>query len=234
MQSDRLDMSKKNDITLLRVNYLRGPNIWTYRQVLEVWLDLGELGRLAFAQAPGLQRAPDSDAAGPGRAPLWRRRARWFPPAAGRGHLGWAHPGTRDHRAAEPVGHAHGFRSDPQHLAAWGVSRHQRAALLQRAHPRPPPEAVRAVATNTLRVAKNAPHFLVQAEAALGFRSRRQEARPLSCQFRLIHDMGCNQDTYPSLLELMKFFPNLTAAAGSIPTVSSPSEKLRITEQSDS
>ena len=36
-------MSKKNDITLLRVNYLRGPNIWTYRQVLEVWLDLGEL-----------------------------------------------------------------------------------------------------------------------------------------------------------------------------------------------
>ena len=32
-----------------------------------------------------------------------------------------------------------------------------------------PLEAVRAVATNTLRVAKNAPHFLVQAEAALGF-----------------------------------------------------------------
>ena len=30
-----------------------------------------------------------------------------------------------------------------------------------------PLDAVRAVATNTLRVAKNAPHFLVQAEAAL-------------------------------------------------------------------
>ena len=34
---------KKNDIQLLRINYLRGPNLWTYRPVLEVWLDLGEL-----------------------------------------------------------------------------------------------------------------------------------------------------------------------------------------------
>jgi exopolyphosphatase/pppGpp-phosphohydrolase len=44
-----------------------------------------------------------------------------------------------------------------------------------------PLEAVRAVATNTLRVAKNAPHFLVQAEAALGFPieviAGREEAR---------------------------------------------------------
>ena len=38
-----LGMSQKNDIKLLRINYLRGPNIWTYRSVLEVWLDLGEL-----------------------------------------------------------------------------------------------------------------------------------------------------------------------------------------------
>ncbi|MGQ3050862.1 MAG: cyanophycin synthetase [Roseateles sp.] len=40
-------MSKKQDIRedikLLRINYLRGPNMWTYRPVLEVWLDLGEL-----------------------------------------------------------------------------------------------------------------------------------------------------------------------------------------------
>jgi cyanophycin synthetase len=36
-------MAKFNDIQLLRINYLRGPNIWTYRPVLEVWLDLGEL-----------------------------------------------------------------------------------------------------------------------------------------------------------------------------------------------
>ncbi|MDB5943434.1 MAG: cyanophycin synthetase, partial [Ramlibacter sp.] len=36
-------MSKKNDIRLLRIAYLRGPNLWTYRPVLETWLDLGEL-----------------------------------------------------------------------------------------------------------------------------------------------------------------------------------------------
>ena len=34
---------RKNDIQLLRITYLRGPNIWTYRPALEVWLDLGEL-----------------------------------------------------------------------------------------------------------------------------------------------------------------------------------------------
>ena len=33
----------KNDIQLQRITYLRGPNIWTYRPVMEVWLDLGEL-----------------------------------------------------------------------------------------------------------------------------------------------------------------------------------------------
>jgi len=32
-----------DDIKLLRINYLRGPNVWTYRPVLEVWLDLGQL-----------------------------------------------------------------------------------------------------------------------------------------------------------------------------------------------
>ncbi len=31
------------DIQLLRINYLRGPSIWTYRPILEVWLDLQEL-----------------------------------------------------------------------------------------------------------------------------------------------------------------------------------------------
>ncbi|MGL6204755.1 MAG: cyanophycin synthetase, partial [Giesbergeria sp.] len=36
-------MAKFNDIQLLRINYLRGPNLWTYRPVLEVWLDLGAL-----------------------------------------------------------------------------------------------------------------------------------------------------------------------------------------------
>ncbi|KGM39592.1 cyanophycin synthetase [Aquabacterium sp. NJ1] len=46
-------MSKKNDIKLLRINYLRGPNIWTYRPVLEVWLDLGELEDHPSHMLPG-------------------------------------------------------------------------------------------------------------------------------------------------------------------------------------
>ncbi len=47
-------MTPKNDIQLLRVNYLRGPNIWTYRPCLEVWLDLGELEDHPSHQLPGL------------------------------------------------------------------------------------------------------------------------------------------------------------------------------------
>src|SRR5574343_724423 len=38
-----MSKTRKEDIRLLRINYLRGPNMWTYRPVLEVWLDLGEL-----------------------------------------------------------------------------------------------------------------------------------------------------------------------------------------------
>ncbi len=47
-------MSQKNDIQLLRISYLRGPNIWTYRPCLEVWLDLGELEDYPSSQLPGL------------------------------------------------------------------------------------------------------------------------------------------------------------------------------------
>ncbi|MBH9551451.1 cyanophycin synthetase [Inhella gelatinilytica] len=47
-------MSKKNDIQLLRISYLRGPNIWTYRSCLEVWLDLGELEDHPSHLLPGL------------------------------------------------------------------------------------------------------------------------------------------------------------------------------------
>ncbi|AMM23953.1 cyanophycin synthetase [Variovorax sp. PAMC 28711] len=36
-------MNRFDDIQLLRINYLRGPNVWTYRPVLESWLDLGTL-----------------------------------------------------------------------------------------------------------------------------------------------------------------------------------------------
>ena len=44
----------KHDIRLLRIQYLRGPNIWTYRSALEVWLDLGPLEELPSNKIPGL------------------------------------------------------------------------------------------------------------------------------------------------------------------------------------
>ncbi len=50
------EMSKKNDLKLLRINYLRGPNIWTYRPVMEVWLDLGELEDFPSNLLPGFNQ----------------------------------------------------------------------------------------------------------------------------------------------------------------------------------
>lgn len=47
-------MAKFDDIQLLRINYLRGPNIWTYRPVLEVWLDLGKLEDFPSNTLPGM------------------------------------------------------------------------------------------------------------------------------------------------------------------------------------
>ena len=46
-------MTKINDIKLLRINYLGGPNMWTYRSALEVWLDLGELEDFPTNLLPG-------------------------------------------------------------------------------------------------------------------------------------------------------------------------------------
>ena len=34
-------MTKK--IEILKVTHLRGPNIWTYRPVIEAWVDIGSL-----------------------------------------------------------------------------------------------------------------------------------------------------------------------------------------------
>ena len=47
-------MQKFQDIQLQRINFLRGPNIWTYRPVLEVWLDLGALEDFPSNLIPGL------------------------------------------------------------------------------------------------------------------------------------------------------------------------------------
>lgn len=41
-------------IEFLRVSHLRGPNIWTYRPVIEAWLHLGELEQAPSNQIPGL------------------------------------------------------------------------------------------------------------------------------------------------------------------------------------
>jgi cyanophycin synthetase len=46
-------MSQHADIALLRINYLRGPNFWTYRPVLETWLDLGRLEDFPSSALPG-------------------------------------------------------------------------------------------------------------------------------------------------------------------------------------
>lgn len=46
-------MNKKNDIRFLRVTHLRGPNIWTYRPVIEAWLDIGELEDYPSNTLPG-------------------------------------------------------------------------------------------------------------------------------------------------------------------------------------
>lgn len=36
-------MNKQKTIEIVRVTHLRGPNMWTYRPVIEAWVDIGEL-----------------------------------------------------------------------------------------------------------------------------------------------------------------------------------------------
>lgn len=43
----------KRSIELLRVTHLRGPNIWTYRPVIEAWVDIGELEDQPSNTIPG-------------------------------------------------------------------------------------------------------------------------------------------------------------------------------------
>ncbi len=47
------DMTTK-DLQFLRVTHLRGPNIWTYRPVIEVWVDIGALEDAPSNTLPGL------------------------------------------------------------------------------------------------------------------------------------------------------------------------------------
>jgi len=43
----------QRDIRFLRVTYLRGPNIWTYRPTLEAWIDIGDLEDCPSNTLPG-------------------------------------------------------------------------------------------------------------------------------------------------------------------------------------
>src|SRR5471030_3190606 len=47
-------MIKKKNIDFLRITHLRGPNIWTYRPVIEAWVDIGELEDFPSNTLPGL------------------------------------------------------------------------------------------------------------------------------------------------------------------------------------
>lgn len=44
---------KHSDIRILKILSLRGPNIWTYRPVLEAWVDIGELEECPSNTLPG-------------------------------------------------------------------------------------------------------------------------------------------------------------------------------------
>jgi len=46
-------MTDKKNIEILRVTYLRGPNIWTYRPVIEAWVDIGALEDFPSNTLPG-------------------------------------------------------------------------------------------------------------------------------------------------------------------------------------
>jgi cyanophycin synthetase len=46
-------MTKKKSIEFLRVTHLRGPNIWTYRPVIEAWVDIGALEDCPSNTIPG-------------------------------------------------------------------------------------------------------------------------------------------------------------------------------------
>jgi cyanophycin synthetase len=44
------------DIEILQMNYLRGPNFWTYRPVIEAWVDIGELEQFPSNKIPGFSQ----------------------------------------------------------------------------------------------------------------------------------------------------------------------------------
>ena len=45
---------KYKDIEFLRITPLRGPNTWTYRPIIEAWVDIGDLEDAPSNKIPGL------------------------------------------------------------------------------------------------------------------------------------------------------------------------------------
>jgi hypothetical protein len=101
---------KYKDIEFLRITPLRGPNIWTYRPIIEAWVDIGDLEDCPSNKIPGFyerltawlpslieHRCSEGERGG-------------FPAAPARRHLGRPHPRTRHPRIAEPGRHAHRLR----------------------------------------------------------------------------------------------------------------------------
>ena len=46
-------MTQQKNIEIVRVTHLRGPNVWTYRPVIEAWVDIGELEDYPSNTLPG-------------------------------------------------------------------------------------------------------------------------------------------------------------------------------------
>jgi cyanophycin synthetase len=57
-------MSQRS-IVIRRMTHLRGPNIWTYRAVIEAIVDIGELEDYPSNALPGFYRPADGLAARP-------------------------------------------------------------------------------------------------------------------------------------------------------------------------
>jgi len=80
-------MTHKN-IQFLKVTHLKGPNIWTYRPVIEVWVDIGELEDYPSNTLPGFYERLTQCLTWLDRASLWCWRARGLSATLARGHLG--------------------------------------------------------------------------------------------------------------------------------------------------
>ena len=51
--AQRQGTMKYKDIEFLRITPLRGPNIWTYRPIIEAWVDIGDLEDAPSNKIPG-------------------------------------------------------------------------------------------------------------------------------------------------------------------------------------